>query len=86
MEKLVAVLVAVLVSPLVAEAASTINSANAASYGANIGWINFEATGNPRLRFADGRMEGFASVGELRVDQSRRWYLRGADRHDSAGP
>ena len=43
MKKLVAVLVAVLVSPLVAEAASTINSANAASYGANIGWMNWRA-------------------------------------------
>ncbi|MBA2269733.1 MAG: hypothetical protein H0W20_03930 [Chthoniobacterales bacterium] len=43
MKKLVAVLVAVLVSPLVAEADSTINSANAASYGANIGWMNWRA-------------------------------------------
>ena len=30
------------------------------AYGANIGWINFESTGNPRLRFSDGRLEGYA--------------------------
>lgn len=30
------------------------------AYGANIGWINLENTGNPRLRFSDGRLEGFA--------------------------
>lgn len=30
------------------------------AYGANIGWINFEGTGNPRLRFSDGRLEGYA--------------------------
>ena len=30
------------------------------AYGANIGWINFEATGNPRVRFSDGSLEGYA--------------------------
>lgn len=30
------------------------------AYGANIGWINFEATGNPRVRFTDGRLLGYA--------------------------
>jgi hypothetical protein len=30
------------------------------AYGANIGWINFASTGNPRLRFSDGRFEGYA--------------------------
>ena len=29
------------------------------AYGANIGWIRFEGTGNPRLRFSDGRLEGY---------------------------
>ena len=24
------------------------------------GWINFESTGNPRLRFSDGHLEGYA--------------------------
>ena len=28
-------------------------------YGANIGWVLFESTGNPRLRFSDGRLEGY---------------------------
>ena len=28
------------------------------AYGANIGWINFESTGNPRLRFSHGNFEG----------------------------
>ncbi len=30
------------------------------AYGANIGWINFESTGNPRLRFSDGHLDGYA--------------------------
>jgi hypothetical protein len=30
------------------------------AYGANIGWINLGSTGNPRLRFSDGRLEGYA--------------------------
>jgi Bacterial TSP3 repeat len=30
------------------------------AYGANIGWINFESTGNPRIRFTDGALEGYA--------------------------
>jgi len=30
-------------------AATSINSTNKHAYGANIGWLNFEATGNPRI-------------------------------------
>ncbi len=30
------------------------------AYGANIGWISFESTGNPRLRFSDGNFEDYA--------------------------
>ena len=30
------------------------------AYGANIGWINFHSSGNPRLRFSDGRLDGYA--------------------------
>src|SRR3954452_4802444 len=29
-------------------------------YGANIGWINFEATGNPRVILSSGQLRGFA--------------------------
>ena len=30
------------------------------AYGANIGWINFEATGNPQVSLATGNLSGFA--------------------------
>lgn len=30
------------------------------AYGANIGWINFEATGNPRINLTTGEFIGFA--------------------------
>ncbi len=30
------------------------------AYGANIGWINFESTGNPEVSLATGRLSGFA--------------------------
>ena len=30
-------------------------------YGANIGWISFENTGNPRVLFSNGRLRGVAS-------------------------
>ncbi|MES2922242.1 MAG: hypothetical protein V4819_11890 [Verrucomicrobiota bacterium] len=30
------------------------------AYGANIGWINFEATGNPEISLSTGRLSGFA--------------------------
>jgi hypothetical protein len=30
------------------------------AYGANIGWINFENTGNPRVNLANGQLLGFA--------------------------
>lgn len=30
------------------------------AYGANIGWINFEATGDPRVDLATGRLQGYA--------------------------
>jgi hypothetical protein len=30
------------------------------AYGANIGWINFEATGDPRINLATGQLQGFA--------------------------
>jgi hypothetical protein len=30
------------------------------AYGANIGWINFEATGNPQISLSTGQLSGFA--------------------------
>ena len=30
------------------------------AYGANIGWVNFEATGNPRIDLKTGRITGYA--------------------------
>ena len=30
------------------------------AYGANIGWINFESTGNPEISLSTGRLSGFA--------------------------
>jgi len=30
------------------------------AYGANIGWVNFEATGNPRVNLATGQLLGYA--------------------------
>ena len=30
------------------------------AYGANIGWINFENTGNPRIMLSNGRLRGYA--------------------------
>ena len=30
------------------------------AYGANIGWINFESTGNPEVSLSTGRLSGFA--------------------------
>ena len=30
------------------------------AWGANIGWVNFEATGNPRIDFATGILRGYA--------------------------
>ncbi len=30
------------------------------AYGANIGWVNFEATGDPRVNLATGQLLGFA--------------------------
>ena len=30
------------------------------AYGANIGWVNFEATGNPRVDLTTGRLLGYA--------------------------
>ena len=30
------------------------------AYGANIGWINFETTGNPEISLSTGRLSGFA--------------------------
>ena len=30
------------------------------AYGANIGWINFEVTGNPEISLSTGRLSGFA--------------------------
>ena len=30
------------------------------AYGANIGWVNFEATGNPRINLKTGHFDGYA--------------------------
>jgi hypothetical protein len=41
-------------------AASTIDPVNRFAYGANLGWINFENAGAPRVDLSTGRMAGFA--------------------------
>ena len=43
-----------------ANAATTIDAANPHAYGANIGWINFENTGAPKVDLISGRFTGFA--------------------------
>ena len=40
-----------------ASGASTINSSNRYAYGANIGWINFEAVGAPKVDLTTGRLQ-----------------------------
>lgn len=39
---------------------STQESLRGLAYGANVGWVNFEATGNPRVLLATGQLRGFA--------------------------
>ena len=41
------------------------------AYGANIGWINFEATGNPRVLLSNNRLRGYAygaNIGWINLD------------------
>jgi hypothetical protein len=43
------------------------------AYGANIGWVNFESTGNPEVSLSTGRLSGFAysaSCGWLNLGDS----------------
>src|SRR4051812_49599683 len=43
------------------------------AYGANIGWINFEATGNPRVILSTGQLRGFiwsANCGWINLDDA----------------
>lgn len=57
------------------------------AYGANIGWINFEATGNPRIDLMTGAFRGYAwsancgwiNLGELGVPLRTTAIQRGAD-------
>ncbi len=39
---------------------STINTTNSYAWGANIGWINFESIGNPRVSLFTGTFSGYA--------------------------
>lgn len=41
------------------------------AYGANIGWVNFEATGDPRVDLSTGRLKGYAwgaNIGWIALD------------------
>jgi len=43
------------------------------AYGANIGWVNFEATGDPRVNLATGKLLGYAygaNVGWIALSES----------------
>ncbi|HEX8077420.1 MAG TPA: thrombospondin type 3 repeat-containing protein, partial [Chthoniobacterales bacterium] len=49
------------------------------AYGANIGWLQFEASGNPRLRFTDGALEGYAygaNVGWINLGDPSEHFLK----------
>ena len=52
---------------------TTINATNRHAYGANIGWIAFEAGGNPRVDLLTGRLSGYAygaNVGWISLSNS----------------
>lgn len=51
---------ALLATATFVNAVTTINAINFFAYGANIGWINFEATGNPEVSLSTGQLSGFA--------------------------
>ena len=48
------------------------------AWGANIGWVNFEATGNPRIDFANGILKGYAwaaNAGWLTLDDGDSHFV-----------
>jgi hypothetical protein len=45
------------------------------AYGANVGWIRFEAVGNPRVVLSNNRLRGYAygaNIGWINLDDLKR--------------
>ena len=48
----------ILHSSFLAGAATTINAVNKYAYGANLGWVNFETNGSPKVDLKTGKLSG----------------------------